>query len=108
MTSRVLRFLGLYLAVSLVAAPILLLQLLPFHPRSALGWIILFVVALPAVVAIEFVGDFLLTNRVSAAVDRKTRGTSLSWARITYVLGVYILSFAVAIVGVWACTRLFL
>ena len=94
--------------MSLIAAPILLLQLLPFHPRSALGWVIFFVAALPVSLLGEFAGEFLLKNRVSAVIDGKLRGTSLSWVRISYVLSVYILVFAATIFAVWAFARLFL
>jgi hypothetical protein len=106
MANRALRFLGFYLALSLICAPILLLQLLPFHPRSALGWTILVLAAVPVTALGELIGDFLFKNRISAAVDRKTSGTSLSWLRIGYVLIVFISFFAFVILGIWVWAHL--
>lgn len=106
MASRALRFFGFYLALSLICAPILLLQLLPFHPKSALGWLILVAAAVPVTVLGELIGNFLLKNRVSAAVDRRTRSTALSWVRISYVLGVFISFVAIVFLGIWAWARL--
>jgi hypothetical protein len=108
MFGRALRFLGFYLALSLICAPILLLHLLPFRPRSALGWVILVVAAVPVTVLGELIGDFLLKNRISASVDHGTRGTSLSWIRIGYVLCVFISFVAVVFFGIWIWTRLVL
>jgi hypothetical protein len=108
MLGRALRFLGFYLVLSLVIAPLLLLQLLPWYPRSVRGWLILFVVAVPVVLLGELVGDFLLKNRISAAVDRSTRATSLSWLRIGYVLGVLILCFAAVVLVLHVLRRLVL
>ena len=108
MVSRALRFLGCYLALSLICAPIFLLQLLPFHPRTALGWVILGAAALPVTVLGELIGDYLLKNHVPVAVDRKTSGTSLSWLRIAYVLVAFTSFFAVAILGIWVWAHLVL
>ena len=106
MASRTLRFLGFYLALSLICAPILLLQILPFHPRSALGWTILVLAAVPVTAMGELIGGFFFKNRISAALDRKTSGTSLSWLRIGYVLVVLLSFFAVVILGIWVWARL--
>ena len=54
----------------------------------------------------ELIGNFLLKNRVSAAVDRRTRSTALSWVRISYVLGVFISFVAIVFLGIWAWARL--
>jgi|SRR5580658_802349 hypothetical protein len=108
MASRALRFLGFYLALSLISAPILLLQLLPFHPRTTLGWVILGAAAVPVTALGELIGDFLLKNHVAAAVDRKTSGTSLSWLRIGYVLVAFISFFVVAMLGTWVWAHLVL
>ena len=62
MFSRGVRFLGFYIALSLICAPILLLQLLPFYPRSALGWAILVVAAIPVTVLGELIGNLLFKN----------------------------------------------
>jgi hypothetical protein len=108
LAGRAFRFLGFYLALSLICAPILLLQLLPFHPRSALGWIVFVAVAVPVTIFGELIGDLLLRNSVSAAVDRRTSCTALSWVRIGYVLGVLISFVAIIFLGVWAWARLVL
>ena len=105
MFRRALRFLGFYSALSLICAPFLLLQLLPFYPRSALGWSTFVVAAIPVTALGELIGDFLFKNRVSAAVDRRTKATSLSWVRIGYVLGVFLLFIAVVALGIWAWSR---
>jgi hypothetical protein len=106
MVGKAFRFLGFYLALSLICAPILLLQLLPFHPRSVPGWVFLVVAAVPVTILGELIGDWLLTNRISAEVDRRTRDVTLSWIRIGYVLGVLILFVAVVFLGIWVWARL--
>ena len=108
MAGRALRFLGFYFALTLICAPVFLLQLLPFYPKSAFGWVVLVVAAVPVTVLGELVGDFLFKNRVSVAVDRRTKGSSVSWIRIVYVLGVFLVLIAVVVLGIWAWSRLVL
>jgi hypothetical protein len=86
MIGGALRFLGIYLALSLVYGALLLLQILPVHPRSVLGWGILFALAVPVALVGELVGDILFRNPIARAVEKRTRGTKLSWARIGYAL----------------------
>jgi hypothetical protein len=96
MIGGALRFLGIYLALSLVCGALLLLQILPVHPRSPFGWGILFASALPITLIGELTGDFLFRNRIARALENKTSGTTLSWIRIGYALVAVISAIALA------------
>src|SRR5690349_17486314 len=86
MLQRVLTFLGRYVAVSAVAAFLLLLYLFPYHPSSWGGWLILLIVALPVILVGEGIGRFLSSNPLARAVEAKTAGRSFSWLRIFFML----------------------
>jgi len=86
MSKSLLRFLCLYLAINAIAATALLITLWPYRPQSSRGWILLFVIALPVTAIGEWLGESLLKNRMSLAVERATQRSDFSWIRITYVL----------------------
>jgi hypothetical protein len=99
MLQRVLTFLGRYVAVSAVAALLLLLYLFPDHPNSLRGWLILFVVALPIILVGELIAKFFYKNPHARAVDAKTVGRSFSWLRISFMFVTMLLLFALELVG---------
>ena len=98
MLRRVLTFLGMYVAFSALAAFILLLNFLPYHPNSLTGWLILFAVALPLTIAGEAIGNFLFSNPIARIVNAKTEAHSFSWLRILFILITMLLFFGLAFV----------
>ena len=83
---RAVQVLAAYLVVSIMLSGLMLLQSYPTRPQSLTGWIVLFALALPLTILGEAVGEFLLRNRLSRAVERATQKRSFSWLRIGYVL----------------------
>jgi hypothetical protein len=51
------------------------------------------VLALPALLLSEWLGEGMLTNPLSKSVDRATANSSFSWLRIGYLLALAILVF---------------
>ena len=86
-----LRFAWFYSVVSVFATIALLVDTWPHHPTSLRAWSFLFVIALPVTVLGEWLSEGLLSNPLSAAVDRRARGSRVSWTRIAYCLAVYVL-----------------
>jgi hypothetical protein len=84
--TRLLRFVAIYLLVAGAAAVLLLIPLWPWRPSSTQGWALYALLALPIVIAGEWIGDRVLDNRLSRAVDRATRQHQFSWFRIAYLL----------------------
>ena len=91
MLKSLLRYVMVYLIVSVCASIALLADTWPHHPTSLLAWSILFVVAIPVTVVGEWLAEGVLNNPVSAAVERRTRQTAFSWTRVVYYLAVYVL-----------------
>jgi hypothetical protein len=99
MLRRALTFLGIYVAVSAIATLFLLLILFPDHPNSWLGWLVLFIVAVPIILVGEGIGKFLYGNPLARAVDAKTAKRSFSWLRISFMLVSMLLFVALELVA---------
>jgi hypothetical protein len=95
---RALRIVLISLLVAPAAAGMLLLYLRPWHPHSWDAWLLCVILALPILVASEWVEGNLLTHPLSRSVDRATAQSAFSWLRIAYVLGVVILVLGVVAV----------
>jgi membrane protease YdiL (CAAX protease family) len=95
---RVTRFIGQYIAISLLAGAVLLMYSFPEHPKTWQGWVALLGLALPVVVAGEYFGQLLLErNPASQAIERHTKGKSFSWLRIGYFLLLLLIVCAVLV-----------
>jgi hypothetical protein len=97
--SSVLRFIAVYLLVSLLAAAALLVDTWPHYSRSWADWVLLLVIAFPVTVLGDWLTDRALSTSLSLAVEARTKGSRLSWARIGYYLALYVL-FAICVVAV--------
>ena len=82
--SAALRFIVLYAALALVVSSLALLQLWPWRPTTALGWLALLLLALPITATGEWLGRVLLENRFSARLGNNRAPASVSWLRIAY------------------------
>lgn len=98
-----LRFFAAYVLVSAVLGGLALLQSFPARPTSWVGWLLLFTLVVPVTIAAEFVGELLLRNPFTRAVDRRTKDKSFSWLRV--LVGLVIMLVVVA--AVFGLGRLF-
>jgi hypothetical protein len=104
--NKFLRLLIWWVVGSIMAAGILLLELLPWHPQSALGWAVLLGGALPVMFAFEFLGDRVIyRNPVGARLDAMGPGARASTLRIIYLLACFIFAILVCWVAVAALSR---
>jgi len=94
---RLLTFIGLYVALSVVAAIALLAGIFPQYPKTLGGWALLLALALPLTLAGEFVGEFFWRNRIAQAIATRSSGSSLSLLRLSYAFAVMLLCFALAV-----------
>lgn len=92
-----LRFVIFYLASSLLAGALALLNMFPWHPETPLGWLVLFGTALPIAAAGEWLGDLIFENRFSAQIGRNKAPGSISWLRVAYGLVAVLLVMAIAV-----------
>lgn len=95
MTRRIaslLRFAAIYLALSACFALLYLVSSYPELPGSPAEWVAVFVLALPAWLFFEWLGERLWHNPLTRIVDERTAGWRLSLLRIAYgvVLGLAI------------------
>ena len=91
-----LRFLALYLALSVLSGAALLFQFYPHHPNTAMGWAALFAAAIPVTLFGEWVGNRVFDNRLANAIDQRTLGTTISWIRMGYALAATLLVGVIA------------
>jgi hypothetical protein len=63
----------------------------PHHPTSILEWVLLFSIALPVTLLGEWLGDGLMDNPLTVRIERKTRSSKLSGARIAYFVAMLVL-----------------
>ena len=81
---KLIRYVGAYLALSLVVGLIGLVELYPDLPATPAAWIALFLFALPLWIAGEAIGHFLWNNRIARFVDDATSEKSFSLVRLAY------------------------
>ena len=108
MSARVVCFLGMYVAASLVLGTLLLLQVWPWQPKTIVGWLALLLLALPITAAGEWLGNLILENRFAGSLGRNTAGDSVAWLRVAYGVAALLLIYAVGgaiYVAVWALLR---
>jgi hypothetical protein len=61
-----LRSIGFTVGILGLVATYVLLVFFPAFPRSIVGWLAIFVLGLPAIVAIEYVGNRFFSSRILA------------------------------------------
>ncbi|MGH8298071.1 MAG: hypothetical protein ACRES6_02160 [Steroidobacteraceae bacterium] len=97
--SRILRFISIYLVVSLLAAVALLVDTWPQYPRALIQWLLLLVIAFPVTILGDWLSDQALSSSLSLVIEARTKGSQISWLRIGYYLALYVL-FAICAVAV--------
>jgi hypothetical protein len=75
-----------------------LIQSFPVRPTSWLGWLLLFMLAIPITLAGEFLGDVIFRNPASQAAGRRTRHLQFSWLRVLVALVVTLVALG-AVLG---------
>jgi hypothetical protein len=88
---QIVRFLWIYFFVSIFATAALPIDTWPHHPTSILTWVLLFAISLPVTLLGEWLGDGLMDNPLTVSIERGTRGSKLSWARIAYFVAMLVL-----------------
>ena len=68
-----LRSIGVTVGILGLVATYVLLVFFPAFPRSIVGWLAIFFLGLPAIVAIEYVGDRFFSSRILAERSSTTR-----------------------------------
>ena len=78
------------IATLVIGAGLPIVGLLTFHsliyPKSITQWAWYLLLVAPVSLAILFVGDFVSSNKVTRAVERKTERKSFSFLRVGYGL----------------------
>jgi len=107
---KISTLIGIYLLLSVLAGLaflVLSFSNLPVTPRQ---WTLLFLLALPATIVFETIGNWIGSNPLARRIDFHAGDKSLSLLRIVYgvlmVSGLILLSLVVA--WAWPTFRLFL
>lgn len=82
MKRKSIEFIWIYLVVSVLYGLFALLLFFPFHPVTAMGWIVWFLAALPVSMAGEAVGAAVFSRKNSKTINPDT--DHLSARRIGY------------------------
>lgn len=61
------------LVIALVATAIVLVDIYPFRPATGAGWVLMFFLSLPIILALEFVGERVLGIAYVAKLPRAFR-----------------------------------
>lgn len=94
---RLLPVLGIWLTLSIIIGTGFLVSFSPYHPHSAVGWVLLLVTALPLAALAEFLGDRVIFHSdIGAALNSLGHGLVPSLVRILYVLFVFLALAAIA------------
>ena len=96
----VFKFLVAYVALSALLMGLKLLLYFPSRPISWSDWLHSFVLIVPLVMALEFLGERMFSNPVSQAVERHTKNQRFSWVRILVNL-VVMLMVCAAVLGLY-------
>jgi hypothetical protein len=102
---KVLPLLGAWLFLSILYAGFFLLSSWPWHPRTALGWLVIFLATLPLALFAQFLWEFVvLEGPIGRRLD--ALGPGGSGARIAYALVCALLMIAVGLgVFAWLSSR---
>lgn len=99
---RIVMFFIAYLGFSAVLVALWLFLSYPEHPTSVSGWLLLLVLALPAQIALEFIGEVLWKNKAARFVEDRTASKSFSWIRVAYgLIHIGVILGAVLVVSTW-------
>ena len=97
---KILRLLGGWLFLSIVAAALVLLWSWPWRPHSALGWGVVLLGALPLTLLGEYLAKrVIFESPLGTRLDALGAGAKASALRVTYVL---ICVIVVGILGIYA------
>jgi hypothetical protein len=90
------RFVLLYFAFSVVATLGMLITSFPNYPKTLLGWVWMFVIALPVVIVFELLGWVVWNNRLAQSIETRSSDREFSWLRISYGLVAMLCVFGIA------------
>jgi hypothetical protein len=96
LAKRVLRFLLLYFAFSVLATLVMLISIFPNYPKTLIGWVWVFAIALPVVIVFDLLGWVVWNNRLAQSIEAQSSSQKFSWLRIGYGLVAMLLVFGMA------------
>jgi uncharacterized membrane protein YidH (DUF202 family) len=105
-----LKFIAGYLVLSAFVVAVWVLESLPEAPKmpqSLKEWgiaALIFLLALPVTLVAEAIGEWMHDNRLTRAIENRTKGQHLSGLRILYNLA-YVCIVAAVVVGATAAWR---
>lgn len=107
---KLITFIGIYFVLSVLAGLTALLFSYPRLPSSPWQWACLFLLALPATIMFETIGNWIWRNPLGRRIASLTRDNSLSLVRIAYGVAMATGLILLAIGGTWGwqCLRTFL
>lgn len=81
---RAIKYIGLYIGLSVFLALMWALFSYPDTPSTAGEWLWIFVLAIPAQIAFEFIGEVVWNNKATRFVEHETTKKPFSLVRIIY------------------------
>ena len=96
-----MKFLGVYVVVSVITTLLILLSVFPHHPHTLVGWFLLFVAAAPITIVGELVGDFAFHNRLADSIEARSENVAFWFLRFIYVF----IAVVLMLVFGWAVVR---
>ena len=84
-----IKFIGIYIGLSAFLGLMWAILSYPDPPSTPSEWLWVLVLALPAQLACEFLGELAWNNKVTRFVEQKTAAKSFSLVRVLY--GVFLL-----------------
>jgi len=99
---KISTLIGIYLVLSVLAGLTALLFSYPRLPSSPWQWACLFLLALPATIVLETIGNWIWRNPLGRQIESRTRDESLSLVRIAYGVAMAAGLILLALAGSWA------
>jgi hypothetical protein len=102
MKRKFIEFIWIYAVVSVLYGLFALLLFFPFHPITAIGWVVWFVAALPISMAGEAVGSAAFNKKTGVAINPDTEQVSagrIGYGVIVALMFIFIILFVVSLLG---------
>jgi hypothetical protein len=96
MMKKILKGMLIYIAVTFfIGVPAALIG--GFWPKTALGWALILIFAVPIMFVLSLIGEILFADRVSDTLDSKRKTKKLSFWRMAYTLLVAAIYFGLVL-----------
>lgn len=102
MKRKTIEFVSIYAIVSILYGLFALLLLFPFHPITAVGWLVWFVAALPLAMAGEAIGSAAFNRKAGKTINPNTESVSvgrIGYGVVVMLIFVVLILFVVGLLG---------